>query len=56
MPWLFEECPTSTSYSKNTYEHNLLRGRSAIDRHQWHMAPTFGIFVDKDNNEDPSLN
>ena len=38
-----------------SYEHNLHDERSVVDRHQWHMAAKFAVFVDENHDKHPSL-
>ena len=38
-----------------SYEHNLLDGKSVIDRHRCHMVAKFGVSVDEDHNKLPTL-
>ena len=41
--------------SAETYVHNMLNGRSVIDRHQGHMTAMFGVFVDDNHGKLPTL-
>ena len=41
--------------SAKTYRHNVLDGRSVIDRHQCHMTANFGVFVNENHGKLPTL-
>ena len=41
--------------SFKTYDHNLLDDKSVIDRHRYHMAAKFGVFVNEDYSKLPTL-
>ena len=38
-----------------TYEYSLLDEKSVVERHQFHMAAKFGVFVDVDHIKLPRL-
>ena len=38
-----------------TYEHNLLDEKYVVDRHRCDMAAEFGVFVDEDHSNRPTL-
>ena len=38
-----------------TYEHNRLDETSIVDRHRFHMAAKFGVFVDEDHSRLPTI-
>ena len=38
-----------------TYEHNKLDEMSVVDKHWYHKAAKFGVFVDEDHNKVPTL-
>ena len=38
-----------------TYENNLLDERYVVDRHRFHMAANFGVFVIEDHSKLPTL-
>ena len=38
-----------------TYEHTFLDDRSVLDRHRYHMAAKFAVFVDEDHSKLPTL-
>ena len=56
MLWSFEKKYYNNTLNQElstakTYEHNRLDETSIVDRHRYHMAAKFGLFVDDDHNK-----
>ena len=55
MLWSFEKGTLKQELSTaKTYEHNRLDETSIVDRHRFHMAAKFWLFIDEDHSKLPS--